>query len=124
MIQMHYKDFLDRVIDEGIEAAGKSYVKDPAKFRGARAGFEACRDQMPHQLVETLKNARLATCSAFADEADDYWEIRCYEAEVEWVCNVVSAALMNHGLFPIATVTARGVVTAARILGFGSDDNK
>ena len=37
-----------------------------------------------------------------------YWYARCFALEVEWVCNVVSAMLMNEGRPTIVTPTARG----------------
>ena len=45
-----------------------------------------------------------------------YWRQRCKEAEVEWVCNVVSAMLSANGMAPIPGIyiTARGVLAASR----------
>ena len=48
----------------------------------------------------------------------DFWYYRCYQAEVEWVCNVVSAVLVNEGgksLFAHLP-TARGWIKANEIL--------
>ena len=47
---------------------------------------------------------------------EDYWRVRCREAEIEWVCNVVSAMLVNEKKSPIIPPTARGTITAGKIL--------
>ena len=114
---MDYKTFLKRVIDEGIEAAKEDYKDDPQKRDGSVEGFEACRGLKPHELYLLLQDSRNATQKAFREQAKDYWRIRCREAEIEWVCNVVSAMLSNQGLTPLITPTARGVQKAASIVG-------
>jgi len=111
-----YATFLERIINEGIEAAKESYKKDALKRDGAIEGFEACRGLEPKQLLELLGDARAMTQEAFNDQSDDYWRIRCREAEIEWVCNVVSAMLHNQGIKPIVPPTARGMMKAASIL--------
>jgi len=121
---MHFSEFLNRVIDDGIAAAREDYAK-PAqkrKLEGSIAGFEACRNVRPlhaHQdLTELLDAARTSTHAAsLGDEREDYWWFRCYELEVEWICNCVSAVLINEGKPPIITPTARGVLKAADIIG-------
>jgi len=136
---MNYQNFLTRVIDEGIQAARKDYDQPDEidKLTGSVAGFEACRDKSPTELKTMLTNSRVGTFRAREDhrreagpaqldanfhgslteEAKGYWWYRCFEAEVEWVCNVVSAMLLNEGRSPIATVTARGMMKAAEIVG-------
>ena len=121
-----YEDLLARVIDDGIVAASRDYARSPSKRRGAVAGFEACRGKSPDQLRQLLHDARLATRNAterhhplYRKRLDAYWETRCYEAEIEWVCNVVSAALANQGLPTIVPPTARGVMAAAVVLRVG-----
>ncbi len=108
-----YQDLLARVIGDGIEAARVDYRPGP-ELDGSVAGFEACRGRTPEQLAALLQEARL---EARRGQAGDYWFWRCRELEVEWVCNVVSAALLNQGLPVIVTPTARGVFKAAEILG-------
>lgn len=118
---MQYIEFLTRVIDEGIASATDSYAeKDPAKLRGALLGFEACREKSPAELrallSETARRAdKLVDRSKFS--LDDYWEARSAAGEIEWVCNVVSAALTSAGALPIVAVTVRGFMKAASILG-------
>ncbi len=90
---MEYNQFLTQIVDDGIEAAKKSYADKPDKLRGSVAGFEACRGKSPEELGSTLAAATAATMAAGACKAANYWEVRCFELEVEWVCNVISAAI-------------------------------
>lgn len=46
---------------------------------------------------------------------EKYWYWRVYEAEVEWVCNVVSAIGWD-GYDDIVTPTARGILKANEVL--------
>jgi hypothetical protein len=118
---MTYSAFLHRVVRTGIEAAKRDYARDEAKREGAIAGFSECEGKTPSELKALLERSRMATrsYSRRQDDAQGYWRIRCYEAEVEWVCNVVSAMLMNEGKETIITPTARGVLHAAKILEEG-----
>jgi len=113
---MDYQTFLERVIAEGIEGAEEDYAHDKLKREGSIEGFEACRGLQPDRLLELLGSASDATSEAYCNQADDYWRIRCREAEIEWVCNVVSAMLVAQGIKPIVPPTARGTMKAASIL--------
>jgi hypothetical protein len=119
---------LARVIDDGIAAARRDYTKprQKAMLEGSIEGFEACRacdfELLPDLLIrarnETLAAHRLSQEQEESPpDVDAYWRVRCYELEVEWVCNVVSAVLVNQGEQPIITPTARGVMKAAEIVG-------
>jgi hypothetical protein len=118
---MNYYDFLNKVIEDGISAAKKTY-KDSKnqKLDGALAAFEACRNKMPEDLIEIYTTA-LSYCENARKNKDseNYWWFRCYLAEVEWVCNVVSAILRNQGLPPLLPnlPTERGFMKAVQILG-------
>lgn len=117
---MNYSSFLERIIDDGIEAAKKSYSrpKDSHKLAGSLSGFEACRGKGPAELKELLEDCRRRTGMAHQESSDEaYWMVRCFELEVEWVCNVVSAALMNQNEPIIIPPTARGLIKAAEIIG-------
>jgi len=118
---MNYDEFLSRVIDEGIEAVKEDYKGDtPAKKRkreGSVKGFEECRGKLPMELSDLFLEANRKTQQAYRDQGDDYWYWRCREAEIEWVCNVVSAAMENSGTRGIVPVTASGMRKAASILG-------
>lgn len=118
---MEYGSFLKRVIDEGIAAATEDYTKnpDPAfnsdRLEGSIAGFNACRDKLPHELVEVYKEATEYAHQAFCDRSEKYWWFRCYQIEIEWVCNVVSAGMKMQLLSHLPTY--RGVMKASNILG-------
>jgi hypothetical protein len=118
---MNYNEFLTRVIDEGIEAAKTDYTEESDKQRleGSIAGFEACRDKNPEELVRVWKKASDDVNNAFGDNERKYWWFRCFQLEVEWVCNVVSAMLLNEGRRPLLAwlPTANGGMKAASILG-------
>ena len=122
---MDYFEFQNRVIDEGIAAAKTSYTSpdDSAKLHGSVAGFEVCRDKNPLQLQQLYLEAGQSSREALhavhekATDTDTYWFKRCYMLEVEWVCNVVSAMLLNQGVEPIVMPTARGVMKAVSIAG-------
>ena len=119
---MNYREFLTRVIDEGIEAAKTDYTKESNKeqLNGSIAGFNACRDKSPEELVEVWQKASNDMNDAFHEQKDNYWWFRCFQSEVEWVCNVVSAMLMNEG-HPTPLLswlpTANGAIKAASIVG-------
>jgi hypothetical protein len=118
---MNYNEFLTRVIDEGIAAATADYTNESDKdqLEGSIAGFNACRDKSPEQLVELWTKAGMDVNNAFGDMEKRYWFFRCYQLEVEWVINVVSAMLMNEGYKPLLAwlPTANGGMKAASILG-------
>ncbi len=122
---MNYHEFLDRVVNDGIEAAKKDYSRpdQESKLRGSIQGFEDCRGKSPTEIGEILKKADKRTFEAsirvHEGEISDqeYWAVRCRELEIEWVANVVSAMLMNQGLPVIVVPTARGAMKASEIVG-------
>lgn len=121
-----YPVFLEQIIEQGIAAAQASYVDKPEKLKGAVSGFNSCRNKTPPELAEHLQRSKSAHHRAFLTSNPSfsrepkwswYWWIACYVAEVEWVCNVVSAALFNQDMPVIVQPTARGMMQAAKILG-------
>jgi hypothetical protein len=114
---MEYLKFLERIINDGIEAARKDYANAPDELKGAVAGFEACRGKQPAELAALHLEAQSRTREAFRLRVENYWEIRCYDAEIEWVCNCVSAVMLNQGLPVIVNPTARGMMKAAEVVG-------
>jgi len=128
---MTYNDFLAQVIREGIMAAAMEY-NQPAqvhKLQGSLEGFESCYEKPPEELGVELLLANEAADRFFwnRDDATDkeenlqqYWRFRCKALEIEYVCNVVSAMLMNEGLPTIIQPTSRGVRRAAEIIGVKS----
>lgn len=117
MVRMNYLTFLDAVIARGIEGARKDYATKPDKLAGSVAGFEACRDKTPTELRGLLAEATKATSAARRTCTSDYWKVRCYEIEIEWVCNCVSVLLKMQGLMPIVPPTARAALLTQRIVG-------
>jgi hypothetical protein len=122
---MTYTEFLDRVVSDGLESITKDewITKYPKRLEGSRLGFEACRGKLPEQLAELLRDAE-GRCMRSREETEgpdsdieDYWRERYRAIQIEWVCNTVSAMLMNEGKATIVTPTARGVMNAARIVG-------
>ena len=100
---MNYFDFLEMVIDDGIEAAKADYVKpeQKQKLEGSIAGFNACRKKTPEELLKILRESERTAqqCTVISKREKEYWYYRCYQLEVEWTCNVVSAMLYNERLF-------------------------
>lgn len=116
---MTMNDFVAAVVDKGQAAAREHYV-DPRhrqKLAGSLAGFEACRGQSIGDLATLLAAARDATRDARERQVAYYWWFRCYELEVEWVCNCVSVLLHQEGIPTIVPPTARAAMTAAAIVG-------
>ena len=118
---MTLKAFLDRVIDDGIKACSESYKNNRQKREGSIAGFEACRGKTVFELRQRLDVARKAADLARAVDKSNYWYLRCYHAEIEWVCGVVSACLQNEGADTIVTPTVHGYLKAAEIVGVKGD---
>ena len=114
---MDYGYFLERVINEGIEAAKSDYTKpeDSLRLAGSIKGFEECRMKAPEELANLLSSARTDMARAFTEDAKDYWYWRCREGEIGWVCNIVSAAIraVVGGVSP----TCGGALKAAEIIG-------
>lgn len=122
---MTYEEFLEQVIIQGIEAAKVDYTdpKDKENLDGSIAGFEACRKKNPFELVEVLGKANSEVNNAYAEQKSNYWFYRCFHSEVEWVCNVVSAMLINQGNQTLISYlpTARGMMKAAEIIGIAQN---
>lgn len=129
---MNYLAFLNQVIDRGIAAAREGYAtSDPGMLEGALAGFESCRGRSPRRLAEHLIRANRAVGRSFAYMHQEPtplrlkrgWWLRCYQAEVDWVANCVSAVMQNQGLPVLAGhhPTARAILAAAQIVGVKDD---
>lgn len=120
-MSLRYQDFLNRIVDESIKGATESYghrtdKKGNAMLEGAIAGLNACRNLSPPQLAALLMRAKTVLHKCFHRTVlERYWRVNCFMAEVEWVCNVVSVALVNQGIDPIVEPTMRAAQLAARI---------
>lgn len=119
---MDFAQFIEQVINDGIEAARADYKeqRQKQKLDGSILGFERCRGKNPEELMILLREAEEETRKAYIKQSKDYWFIRCQEAEIEWACNCVSAALVNNGFDPIITPTVRGAMKVADIVGVRS----
>ena len=121
---MSYADFLHAVIETGIAGARADYTgpANERKLAGSIAGFELCRGQSPELLVLTLMAAEqdLHRNRQNGISPAEYWFWNCRAVEVEWVCNVVSAAL-RLPLRPYLP-TVRAVLHASKILGASTID--
>jgi hypothetical protein len=119
---MDRNDLLNSVIDDGIEEVRHLYTRPDQKDKhdGAMEGFEACRGLSDSKLLALFKQAQANTLAARAAQAKDYWRVRYKELQVEWVLDVLSAAMLNDGQQPLITPTGRGMKKAADILGVAS----
>lgn len=123
---MDYQKFLSEVIKGGIKGAKRDYRRVGQKviLKGSIAGFEACRNKNPIELAKLLEESGKKSQGLFrtkfnptTKELNKYWEARGFTLEVEWVCNVVSAMLMNEKKPTIIPPTARGMIRASEIVG-------
>jgi hypothetical protein len=126
---MMYNELVNRLIEDGIEAARKDYAGDgkydAEKLAGSIEGFETCRSLQPQEIKLRLeaagKEMQIAFVRVTEKEISDgeYWRVRSRYAEIEWMANCVSAVMMNEGLEPIIPPTARAVLAVAKIVGVG-----
>lgn len=114
---MKYEDFLQVIVQESLIAARDSYSDSPDRLSGAESGLRACLGKSPDELKMVLKQAQEMSKEARFDRSDNYWEVRCYEIEVEWVCDCISAILVKNGREPIlGKPTKRGIMNADRVM--------
>jgi hypothetical protein len=113
-------DFIRRICEEGERAAKANYAgpERADKLRGSLAGFKICRQATMDGLLPAFKDADERAKDAQQRGADNYWELRCRAAEIEWVMNCVSVVLVNSGDKPLVfgQPSARAVATASRVL--------
>jgi hypothetical protein len=116
---MRYQDFLTQVVEESTLAATKDYTAKNKKpqLEGSIAGLRACLDKSPPQLSALLERAKKVHEKTITSRTNinRYWRVRCFLAEVEWVCNVMSVVLMTHGMPTIVAPTERAINFAASL---------
>ena len=119
---MNLNEVINRIIDDGVVAAKRDYSNPrnpnhPQMQRGAVAGFEACRGLEPEQLLVLWNESRAESDHSRRNSATNYWEHCCFELEVEWVCNCVSAVLYHNGLPSLGPLwpTAKASLKVAEI---------
>ena len=114
---MRYQDFLNKTVDESLPLAEDFYRDHKASLEGAKAGLLACKDRTPPQLANLLARAESARTTALHNTVvDRYLRLASFSSEVEWVCNVVSAALVSMEMDPIIPSTKKGYALASRIV--------
>jgi hypothetical protein len=144
---MTYEDLLARIIEDGIAEVRATYAdpkrtidddiitegsphyiepKDVHRLAGALAGFEACRGKSLSELAAIYAQADQACVESRRVDIESnnaYWEKRYATLQIEWICNVVSAGLINNGKAPLLPwlPTARGVMKYSEIVGVGSE---
>jgi hypothetical protein len=114
--------FVDRVCADGIAGAKSEYPRldEADKLKGAIEGFELCQGiEHTEHLLEALHQANARAVEAFADQAADLCRWRTRVEKIEWVCNVVSAALVLRGLASLGPLwpTGQAVLASAALLG-------
>jgi hypothetical protein len=119
---MNRNELINAVIDDGIEEIRHLYTRPDQRLKkeGGINGFEECRGKSNDELVALLTTARMATSKARLREDPNYWGVVMYERQIEWVLNVLSAAMLNQGDKPLIPPTVRGFNKAGNILGFVS----
>lgn len=115
---LRYQDFLNKVVDRS-KTISESYYDNDMKplLEGSLAGLEACRNLSPPQLAGLLeRSARVHHRAFYQTVIGRYLRITSFMHEVEWVCTVVSAVLMNQGMMGIVTPTDRAIRMANSII--------
>ena len=120
---MNLNDALNRIIDDGIEAAKRDYDEPDQEdqLKGAIQGFSECRGKNPQQIKALMLKARRDAQEAFHDAKDHYWFWRCRCAEIEWVANVLSCIMVAQDWPAITIRSYRGMMKAAEIIGTTSN---
>jgi len=116
---MDWDKFINQIVDLGITAAKRDYKRPDQKplLDGSIAGFQACRNKSVVDLPKILEDAAAAREVSLNGSTTGILFAKGYYNEVEWVCNVASAALYNQQLPVIIQPTVRAMQTAAQILG-------
>lgn len=118
MRSLPYNDFLNALIDEGLESV-REHESAPRRthFRdGANKGFEECRGLTADQLLDLLKQAGDDTAQARTrpsgmseTELARYWYLRSRKSQIQWVNDVVQASIYLSGGETRLPITARAV---------------
>lgn len=119
-----YQQLLDRVISDGLTEVRVVYA-DPAdhhKRDGAIAGFEACREKLPDQILALWRE--VAHEDAQHDDVTAYWRRRYKALQIEWVLNVLSVGLQALGKPALLAhlPTARAVMKYVEVVGLRDED--
>ena len=116
MSQMTYQQFLNMAIDREKKEVEKSFAGFKPHLEGGLAGLEACRDMPPPALAELLQRAWFVQHKAFhKTQLRRYWRVLSFYHEVEWICHVISVALINQGIDPIVRPSMLAAYVASDI---------
>lgn len=114
---MKLSELQDKAIESAMRSAHAMYKDEPDKFAGCVAGLTECRGKSPEQLGVVLVGANTALSLAYAKQDRRYWEVAMFHAEVEGICDVMSAALKGMGKDPIIEPSKAGYDKAVALLG-------
>ncbi len=116
-------EFLEFLLDDALEDAREraSRLRDALAFAAVERALAECRAALVGDLRQGLADLLLqaredARAALVADQPDRwFWFVR--EAQVEWIAEVVSVLLLQHGL-PTVVPPGRGAaLEAARLVG-------
>lgn len=117
---MDYKGLVNAICDDGETEVSRTYTRpeQQEKREGCLRGFQEARMTVGAADLKALLDTAIHDREAARlHDSPHYWFWRCREAQIEWVTNVVSAALMTIQQPVIIQPTARGLMKAADILG-------
>lgn len=120
---MTYTEFVRQIITEGVEVLASAALETPEspQLAGALSACEACLkcDSAPALgvLLAFARNKHADVLREPVPDADRCLFAQGFAYEVEWICNCVSALLLNEGLQPLITPTSRGIMKCAELLG-------
>lgn len=115
-MSMTIEQLLDETIRRGIEGAKRDYNRpdNADKLRGSLAGFERAR-QLPityeHFEAEIMKLEGKLRDMMRNNIREGYWERRCYQAEIQWVFEVLKVAWRRYPLSGNAVMTYQAILT-------------
>lgn len=114
-----YFDFLDKVIADCETSANTHYSSSPSELESALNALKTCKAKTPGELKDIYESAVSASREARFEKSSKYTEIRCHEIEVEFICDAVSAILVNSGEEPIlGKPTKKGFAKAHSVVKF------
>lgn len=115
---MEYEAFLESAITDAIADAKQIWaisLPHQDKLSGALNGLESCRHKSPFELRDMIEACKSATSYSRKIQDKVSW-FKSYEAEVGWICNVISCWLIVNKQKPITTPTVRGHIKAQEIM--------
>jgi hypothetical protein len=118
-----YTEFLARIVVEGVEGLERVAAVDDASpsTAGAVAAYDACVecDSPPELgiLLAFARNKHIDLIMAPVPNAYECLFAQGFADTVAWVCNCVSALLLNEGYPALIPPTSRGIMKCSELLG-------